>query len=172
MVGEHSPAREGDVVASFAQPGWYGVGILGMLSLFAVASVFLIVAAVAVHPGPPWFLVVVWCVALGWNAYRFLLRIAYRVQLTPQALRWAAPLRRGEVPLARVRRTRPSRLGSSVQVIEVEGGRPVLVAAGRGIIEFGQELGLLAPHADAEFSLLQRLAGRSRMSRSGFRRGA
>ena len=100
--------------------------------------------------------------AIGlWNSYWFLLRFAHRVDLEHGGtLRWRAPLRRGTVVVADLRKVRPSLLFSNIQILDTGRGRPAMVWAVRGFGELIGALGALSPGLRCQLSPQARLAAR------------
>jgi hypothetical protein len=156
-------------VASFTTLPFYRPVIFGFIAVFGTVGVVLVVVQATSTSGPGWSFVLPWLAVVGWNAYWFLWRFAYRLELTETTLSWRTPLTGGEVPLDRVRAFRPSVFGSGAQALDVRDGRPVLVFGRRGIIDFGRELGRLAPHVHVKFGWQARLVERG--WGSGFRPG-
>jgi hypothetical protein len=111
--------------------------------------------------------------AIGlWNAYWFLLRFAHRVDLDPDGtLCWRAPLRRGSVAVADLRKVRPSLLFSNIQILDTGRGRPAMVWAVRGFGELAGALDGRSPGLPCQLSPQARLAARLPL-RSAFRAGA
>ncbi len=111
-----------------------------------------------------------WLAIAGWNAYWFLMRFAYAVEVEDGVLRWRAPLRSGTVPVAGLRRLRPSWLFSNIEVLEIEGGPALLVWAVRGFGRFASALGAQRPGLPVSHSVQGRLAEHLPV-RSSFRAG-
>jgi hypothetical protein len=112
-----------------------------------------------------------WAAIGVWNAYWFLLRFAHRVELDGHGiLRWRAPLRRGSVTVADLRKVRPSLLFSNIQILDTGRGRPAMVWAVRG---FGELIGALdtqRPGLPCQLSPQARIAARLPL-RSAFQTG-
>jgi hypothetical protein len=79
----------------------YRVQMLVSFAIFG-ATVPLVVA-VGDRDGPTLLFLLVWIAVLGWNAYWFLLRLCYRLDLQDGILHWRAPLRSGHAPLVGLR---------------------------------------------------------------------
>lgn len=108
---------------------------------------------------------VVWGGIALWNVYWFGLRFAYVAAIDGDILRWRSPLRRGTLPVSAIRRVRPSRLFSNIQVLETRSGRPALVWAVKGFVPFLEEA--VTPtsdvpvHIQAQSRISERLPVRS-----------
>jgi hypothetical protein len=88
-----------------------------------VASVpLLVTASLGDRDRPSLLFVLAWIAALCWNAYWFLLRLCYRLDLEEGILRWWAPLRSGHAPLAGLRALRPMRLSPNVALFDFADG--------------------------------------------------
>jgi hypothetical protein len=109
------PAHDAAVTAP-AGPVVYQPLRVARRVLPAVLVVFVVLAVVfltqaARHSGPPWWFLVLWLAAFGWNAYWWTFRICTEVRVDGGRLAWRTPLRRDEVALSDVTRVRPSRWG-------------------------------------------------------------
>ncbi len=133
--------------------------IVAMLALMAAIGVAGLVAAV-VATGPPLWFVGLYLLALVWNAYWFLFRIAYRLDLSQDELSWHAPFRSGTVNLRQIDQMRPQRLGSTFEVIALRQGRPLLVMVQKGFADFASEVQARAPHIGVRIGSLARLGNK------------
>lgn len=95
---------------------------------------------------------------LGWLWYS-MLHQAYRLELAADTLRWRFALGGGEVPTSELRRMRPARGNSKVEIIEFAGRRPIRVIAVPGLEQFAVEVQKVAPQLETSFA-----------ARSGYRR--
>jgi hypothetical protein len=128
-------------------------------AIFGVVAVPLVIAAsLRDRNGPPLLFLVAWIAALGWNAYWFLLRFCYRLDLEEGMLRWWAPPRSGDAPLAGLQALRPSRLSPNVAVFDFVEGPRVLVLVRRGFADFAASVQAAAPQATVRTSWYTRLA--------------
>lgn len=144
--------------------------ILAMFAIFAVAAVALLVAALGGgHDAPPLAFSLLWIAIAVWNAYWFLWRVAYQLELDDEQLRWHAPLRQGVIPLAELQELKPFLLGSSVEVFRSFGRPDVLVFVRRGLKDFAEVIKERAPHVAIRFGTYARIAERLPGPR-GFRR--
>jgi hypothetical protein len=146
--------------ASYRVYAFYRIQVIAMFAVFAVVAVVLVVSLVVGASGPPVGFSLFWIAAVTWNAYWFLLRVAYRVDLADRELRWHAPLGSGAIPLATLREIRPSRMSSNVELFEWDGGRPVIVFAMKGLRDFCAVVQAAAPHVGVRFGWQARLAER------------
>ena len=99
------------------------------------------------------------------------LRWCHRLDLDEHTLRWRAPIRAGQAPLADLRAIRPSRIHGGVAVFEFIDGQRVEVYAKRGFTDFTAQVTAVAPHVALTTSgyirFLQALP-----TRSAFRSGS
>ena len=115
------------------------LGLLAFMVGFGVFAVFLVVTALTRPDGPPLAFVILWIAALGWNAYWWLWRLSYRLEVDGDRLRWATPLRTGEVLVSDIQGIRSGFLGQTA-VIELR-ERPALTCLLRGgFVEFATAL--------------------------------
>ena len=128
--------------------GGWGRPLLLLASLaFAVAAAALIMMTVRGGEGPPALFMVLWLVALVWNAYWWLFRVCVEVRVDGPTLEWLAPLRRGRAPLGDVARIRASRVGRQLAVMELQGRRPVLIPVRYGFANLQRAIAAGAPQA-------------------------
>lgn len=80
---------------------WVGFQLLAM-SVLVIIGVSILVLTMTGHAGPPLWFLVLWFGGLGWNAYWWLFRFAYRVELVGTTLRWKAPLASGALPVSAI----------------------------------------------------------------------
>jgi len=156
-------------------PGpWF---IVAVLAIMGAVAIFLIATAV---PGampelrsgrPPLFFVFAWLAVLAWNAYIWLFRFAWQLELSGDVLTWRTPFRYGEVIAADIREVGPSPLSQQISVI-TSASRPKIYALTQsGFTQFAQELLRVAPSARyRENSYAIRRARHTRQWASGFRR--
>ncbi|MDQ1541895.1 MAG: hypothetical protein QOH29_2621 [Actinomycetota bacterium] len=155
------PEYSGGVAgASYRVYAFYRIQVIAMFVVFAVVAVVLVVNLATGASGPPIGFSVFWIAAVVWNAYWFLLRVAYRVDLQDHELRWRAPLKSGTIPLDTLREIRPSRMSSNVELFEWDGGRPLIVFAMKGLRDFCAVIQAATPHVGVRFGWQARLAER------------
>ena len=77
--------------------------MLGMFGFFLVVGVALLASPDDGAGGPPGWFMALWVGALAWNAYWWLFRVAYVLELSDTELRWRAPLAHGTVPVRALR---------------------------------------------------------------------
>jgi len=112
----------------------------------------------------------IWAAVICWNVYWFLLRFAYAVDVEEGTLRWRAPLRSGSLSISELRRVRPSRIFSNIEILETGDGARLPVWAVKG---FGRLMGAVVserPDLPVLLSLQGRWAERVPV-RSSFRPG-
>lgn len=139
---------------------WQRLWILITLPIFAVVAVGLIVGSVLGAKGPEGPFLVLWVLAFVWNAYWWLLRIAYRLDLTETELLWRTPLRKGRIQLVDLVELRPFILGSNVEIVISRQERKVMVIVTRGFADYLDEITARAPHVKARIGLGVRIASR------------
>ena len=146
------------------------VGMLVALFALAPAACGELLFAVILRWDIPYG-AVLWLAIGLWNAYWFLLRFAHRVELDEHGrLRWTAPLRRGSVAVADLRRVRPSLLFSNIQILDTGRARPAMVWAVRGFGELAGALDRQRPGLPCQLSPQARIAARLPL-RSAFQAG-
>jgi hypothetical protein len=156
MTGESGNRRP----ASYRLYRLYRLQVLVTFAIFGATAPVALSASPGDRDGPPLLFALAWIAVLCWNAYWFLLRLCYRLDLEDGILRWWAPLRSGHAPLTGLRALRPARLGPNVAVLEFVDGPHVLVLAGRGFAEFAARVQATAPQAVVRTSWYIRLTKR------------
>jgi hypothetical protein len=157
---EHEPGRE-QVLASYSMGRASRVVPIAAVGL--TAALGLVITALAVlHPGVQWLFVLIWWAATVGNGYHFLVHQAYRLELTPTALHWIAPLRNGRIPLHDVVLMRPYGFGSLFEAIELAGNRNVLVALRPGFVRFSEDVVRMAPHVAVKIGALRSPRGKGK----------
>jgi hypothetical protein len=111
-------------------------------------AVFLTVTTLRGGEGPGVWFLVAFVGAWLWNAYWFLLRVCTEVEVDDRTVRWRTPLRRGSVPVGAVRSVRPSRFGSQLAVVDLDGAPSLYVIVRYGFAGLTDALRAAAPHAD------------------------
>ena len=139
-----------------------------MCLAFGAPSALLVASTVAGGDNaPPTWFTIVWLVAVTWNAYLWLIRIAAELTLDGNTLKAASPFRTRNVTLADLVTIRPGRFASRGVVIEVVGERPILTLATKGFREFTDEVARRRPNLPIRLGWQARLAekmpGRSRV---------
>jgi hypothetical protein len=104
-----------------------------------VGGVFGVVASLTRPDGPSLLFMALWIGALGWNAYWWLWRISYRLEVDGDRLRWMTPLRNGEVLVSDVQAIRSGWL-NQLAVIEVRDNADITSLSRSGISEFASAL--------------------------------
>lgn len=74
----------------------------GIIGLMLVASPFAAAAIISKEGPSALVLLAAWIAALAWNAYWWLFRIAYRLELRGETLHWRAPLAGGSIPVGSI----------------------------------------------------------------------
>jgi hypothetical protein len=158
------------VLATYRMSLLYRWQILIAFPLFAIFAIVLVIVTVRHQQGPPLVFTLLWIAALSWNAYWFLFRLCYRIELHEDALYWWAPLRHGRRELADLRAVRPGRMGWNVAVFEATDGTTVVTLIRRGFAEFAAAVHAAAPHVSVSIGRYARIADRL-PGFSGYRRG-
>ena len=99
----------------------------------------------------PWF-TVAWFLILFWNAYWFLFRISYRIEMQGNQIRWFTPLRRGQFALDDLVSIRSSPL-NQLSVFKRRSGPSVIMTVQRGLSEFTDEVRHRAPRVSVRAGL-------------------
>jgi hypothetical protein len=103
---------------------------------FAIVTIAMLVASTSGAPdAPPPGFVALWCVAVVWNGYWWLLRMPSRLELAGGVLKWKTPLRGGEIPIADLREVRPSRMAGRTAVF-LHGKGQLTVTVTKGFQQF------------------------------------
>lgn len=142
-----------------------------LLTLFVVlfGIVFLVSSGPDVRALP---ILGVWWGLAGFGLYRWTYRTALRLSATPQILEWETAFRRGQVPIASVRRIRSAALGSNLVVIEFQDRAAIYVMATRGLREFCDALQDWSPSLPIQFGWMTRcyLAWPNALAGTAFKR--
>jgi hypothetical protein len=96
---------EGDgatAVTTWSFPVSWVVFVVLIIGVLVVAGITVLLQSVTGHGGPPPLFLVLWFAVLGWNVYWWLFRLAFRVELVGDTLRWRAPLAGGAMPVAAI----------------------------------------------------------------------
>ena len=134
--------------------------ILPLFGVFVVIASVMVVSSLTAEGGPAWVLVAFWLLALAWNAYWWLLRLAVELRFeSDDLLVWSTPLRTRRIPLSAITKVRPVRVSSNLEALEHTQGRPVVFITGNGLQGFFDELAQRRP--DLEI----RLGWEARVSR-------
>lgn len=136
--------------------------LLGPCVLLGIA----LTAYTVLDSGAQWPFTLFWWAFTSANGYHWLLHRAYRLELTPTALRWMAPLRTARVPLPDVVLVSRFRIGWPMAAIEFAGNRNVSVTRGPGFSSFTEQMLCTAPHIAVKVGARPRL-----LDRPGRRRG-
>lgn len=134
--------------------------VVALLVVFTAMAPLLVAASLGSKDWPPLLFALLWIAILGWNAYWFLLRLCYRIELREARLCWWAPARRGSLPLDRLRVVRPSRFAFNLAVFESDSGAAVLVLVQRGFAEFAAQVQAAAPKANVRIGRYARIVNR------------
>jgi hypothetical protein len=114
--------------------------VLGGFVLFAAVSVFLLLPGDTHGAKPPWPFVVFWVFAWGWNAYWWLFRVSYRLEIEGHVLRWATPVLHGEAEISDVSHIGPSAFSRQLSVIKLSTGKTLMTMTRPGFTDFATEL--------------------------------
>lgn len=156
----------------FEMRRWYHAqNVLGC-SAICLAPTLLLSASLVVGS----VVVLAWAIAVlafgVWSSYWLLTRFAVRIQVVEGRFSWQAPLTHGAVPMDHLRRVRPSRVGSNIEVFEIDGCPSVLILARRGIEDVLRELVVWRPDLETRVGAAIRFRSRLPLwlqGSSGFR---
>jgi hypothetical protein len=155
--------RPGPVRASYQIFDGYREMTIVLCALAAVAGCAgtVVMAVVAIYGDPEaWVFVVACPLIVAGAAYALLVRIAYRVELDGDTLRWWTPLRSGEQPLAQLLAIRPSRHGRNIADFVFFDNSRVRVLTTRGFLPFATRVQAAAPTVDVRIRLFHRIVER------------
>ena len=144
VTSEHPPGGIEIYRPFSAKVGWIRAVALVAAAAFTAGAVALIMASVR-GQGPAIPFSILWFAALGWNAYWWLFRFVIQVEIDADELRWRTIVLRGSVPVAAVRRVRPSAFSRQLAVLEVDGARPLVVWVRYGFDRFMSAVQAAAP---------------------------
>jgi hypothetical protein len=116
--------------------------MFGGLSVAAV-----VVVVTAARGDVPWIFAAFWVLALLWNAYWFLWRVGYSIEVNGRVVVWRSVLRRQSVPLSEL--TGNGSLWVSLDRVTVRAGPSLMMMTGRGWTEFLSRLN--AVESDSRF---------------------
>lgn len=138
-----------------------------LFAVFAMASVLLISETLTGN-GPGVLFAVFWLGAVAWNAYWWLVRITFELELDDDHLVAKGAFRTRRIPLTNVRRLRPGKMASNMVVMEIVAEPPVLTVASKGFREFADAISIRQPDIPVRLGwqarLSERLPSRSRTS--------
>ena len=144
------------------------------IAVLAIATVVLVIFTLrrGDHAPPAAFVVLV-LVALGWNSYWSLFRIAVELIVDEESIVSISPLRTRRIPTSALVAVRPMKLLSNVVIIEVAEQRPIVTLAVKGITALTNELARRRPSLPIRLGwqarLAERLPGRSRLEDAALR---
>ena len=140
-----------------------------IFGFMAVAGVFIFFAPNGSNPGPGPLFGVAWCLILLWNAYWFLFRISYRVELEDNQIRWFTPTRQGEFALDDLVSISSPLLLYQLSIFKRRSGPSVIMMVQRGLPEFAAEVHQRAPEITVKTGIYARFVRVSGWD--GFQRG-
>ena len=136
---------------------WWKIQMFAMFVVFAVVALALTIGALS-SKGPPAAFALLWCAALVWNAYWFLWRMAFELELDGEVMRWQVPLRKGQLKVANITEVRPSKFGSSAMVMKMNDGSSLLVMVRKGLSSFTDVLQSARPDLSIRLGRYSRIA--------------
>ncbi len=129
-----------------------------IFGMFAIAAIGLTAATIAGN-GPPMLFTVLWVSAAVWNAYWFLWRIGFSIEVDGTTVTWRAALRRRELTLSDL--TGNGSLWMNLDRIKVQEGRSLLVMPGdRSWVTFLDALNEVHPGHPFAPTTMNRLAAK------------
>ncbi len=154
---------------SYSSRPFGGPTHLVIFGVTAVVGSFVIFAPRGSQPGPGPLFDVAWFAILLWNAYWFLFRISYHVELEDNQIRWFTPLRRGEFLLGDFVSIGAPLLAFRVSIFKCNYGPSAMIIVGRGLDKFAAEVQQRSPAVRVSTETYERFERRSAWN--GFRRG-
>lgn len=133
----------------------YVMSLYVRLLSYYVLLVGLASGVFTIATGALWLGMVVMVVVLAFG-YWILFRIAHRLVIDGDILRWFAPLNRGEAPLGKLVSLEPTVM-QPVMIFSFEGRRTVQTMTSRGFIEFANAVKVAAPGARIRLNLPDRI---------------
>jgi hypothetical protein len=155
--------RPGPVRANYQMFDGYRETTIAICAVVAVLGCVgvAVMAVVAIYDDPEaWVFVVACPLLIAAAAYALLVRVAYRVDLDGDTLRWWTPLRSGEQPVAQLLAIRPSRLGRNIADLVFLDDSRVPVMTRRGFIPFAARVQAVAPTVDVRLRWSHRIVER------------
>jgi hypothetical protein len=143
--------------------------VFAIFGFMIVAGVFIFVTPNGSDPGPGPLFGVAWFLILLWNAYWFLFRISYRVELENDQIRWFTPLRHGEFALDDLVSIGSPLIVYQLSIFKRRSGPSVIMMVQRGLSEFGAEVHHRAPEVTVTSGIYERFLRVSGWN--GFKRG-
>jgi hypothetical protein len=131
-------------------PRWYRLQVIGTFGVAVAVGIVVLAAGTSSAS-----VAVLWAAAVCWNAYWFLLRIVYQLEVADGVLRWQAPLRAGHVPIGEVVAIRPSRIYG--HVVTTRQGTILVAFASAGFGEFAAALQAAQPMVSVRVGRLTQL---------------
>jgi hypothetical protein len=163
LVGMIEGDRPGPVRAKYEMFDGYREMTIAMFTVVAVFGCVgvVVMAVVAIYGDPEaWVFVVACPLIIAAAAYTLLVRVAYRVDLDGDTLRWWTPVRSGEQPVAQLLAIRPSRLGRNIADLVFLDDSRVPVMTRRGFIPFAAQVQAVAPTVDVRIRSSHRIVER------------
>jgi hypothetical protein len=143
---------------SFELYPFYRVQVILTFLVFGGAAIAL-VATLGSAEGPSVWFALTWIAIALWNAYWFLFRFAYRLEVRDGLFRWRAPLRTREFPVSDVIQLRPGRGGAfSIEVIETTSSGRIPVFFADGLDQFARALAAMHPQIQYRLNWWGKLA--------------
>src|SRR5580704_7696421 len=137
-------------------PSWRPF-VFVIFGFMVVAGVFLFTAPGGSKAGPGSIFDVAWCLVVVWNAYWFLYRVSYRIEMEGDQIRWFTPLRHGEFAVDDLVSISSSPLTYQISTFKRKSGPSVIIMVQRGLSEFAQEVHQRAPQVAVKTGLYQKL---------------
>ena len=147
-------------MASFRPPFVSRPFFIVLFGALGLAAVALIVLAATGDGSISLPFVLLGIVAIAWNAYWWLFRVAFSLTLRDGAVEWETPLRRGRIPTDDLTSLGPTALVPSLLLLKHTGGPSLLVVQGKGFGEFAAVLRQARPDLDVRAGSLGRMADR------------
>jgi hypothetical protein len=143
--------------------------VFALFGVMVAAGVFSFFAPNGSNAGPGPLFGAAWFLILLWNAYWFLFRVSYRIELEGNHILWFTPLRHGEFPLDDLVSIRSPLLIYQLSIFKRRSGASVIMMVQRGLFEFGSEVHRRAPEVTVTSGIYEKFLRVSGWN--GFQRG-
>lgn len=147
--------RDGETgaVQRWAMPRWFLPGAVLALSVLLVFGPIISVSIIRREGWPGALFMAAWFGALAWNVYWWMFRVAYRLELEGDELRWRAPLARGRLSVSSITGVSPFMgVGNQMLSIQAAGLRSVQVFAYGDLSSFLARMSPMNPAVPAHIA--------------------
>jgi hypothetical protein len=166
-IDSPSPGQAGRL-SVYSLYKWWPAQVIATIGLCVLVATFLVVTSARSTTGPGWAFTGAWIAVLVLSGYEFLSRVAYRLELQNDGLRWKTPLHSGSVSLRDIREFRP--WGPNAEAISLTDGRRLLAMVQRGFSAFMVDVAEQAPDIPIRVSRFSKITDRTPGWYSGYSR--